>query len=68
MSYHHQSEDYNLTTALRQTSSGALLSWVFYVPLAVVGVPPLVFAVVRLVDLLYQFCDPYRTGRQARLV
>ncbi len=52
---HHQSEDYNLTTALRQTSSGALLGWMFYVPLAVVGVPPLVFAVVGLIDLLYQF-------------
>ena len=52
---HHQSEDYNLSTALRQTSSGALLGWVFYVPMAVAGVPPLVFAVVGLVDLLYQF-------------
>ena len=27
---HHQSEDYNLSTALRQTSSGWLVSWVFY--------------------------------------
>jgi sterol desaturase/sphingolipid hydroxylase (fatty acid hydroxylase superfamily) len=31
---HHQSEDYNLTTALRQTSTGFLLSWIFYLPLA----------------------------------
>ncbi len=52
---HHQSEDYNLSTALRQTSSGALLGWIFYVPMAVAGVPPLVFGVVALVDLLYQF-------------
>uniref|UniRef100_UPI003563E77F sterol desaturase family protein n=1 Tax=Hydrogenophaga sp. TaxID=1904254 RepID=UPI003563E77F len=52
---HHQSQDYNLSTALRQTSSGALLGWVFYVPMAVAGVPPLVFAVVALVDLLYQY-------------
>jgi len=52
---HHQSQDYNLSTALRQTSSGALLGWVFYVPMAVAGVPPLVFGVVALVDLLYQF-------------
>ena len=49
---HHQSEDYNLSTALRQTSSGSLLGWVFYVPMALAGVPPLVFAVVALVDLL----------------
>jgi alkylglycerol monooxygenase len=31
---HHQSEDYNLGTALRQTSSGFLLGWVFYLPMA----------------------------------
>jgi hypothetical protein len=52
---HHQSEDYNLSTALRQTSSGFLFGWLFYLPLALAGVPPLVFGVVALVDLLYQF-------------
>ena len=52
---HHQSEDYNLSTALRQTSSGWLVGWIFYLPMAIAGVPPLVFAVVALVDLLYQF-------------
>ena len=52
---HHQSEDYNLGTALRQTSSGFLFGWVFYLPLAVLGVPPLVFGVVALIDLLYQY-------------
>jgi sterol desaturase/sphingolipid hydroxylase (fatty acid hydroxylase superfamily) len=52
---HHQSEDYNLSTALRQTSSGFLLGWVFYLPMALAGVPPLVFGVVALVDLLYQY-------------
>jgi hypothetical protein len=52
---HHQSEDYNLSTALRQTSSGFLLGWVFYLPMALAGVPPLVFAVVALIDLLYQY-------------
>jgi alkylglycerol monooxygenase len=52
---HHQSQDYNLSTALRQTSSGAMLGWLFYLPMALAGVPPLVFAVVGLIDLLYQF-------------
>ncbi len=52
---HHQSQDYNLSTALRQTSSGALLGWLFYLPMALAGVPPLVFGIVALVDLLYQF-------------
>lgn len=52
---HHQSQHYNLSTALRQTSSGALFGWIFYLPMALAGVPPLVFGVVALVDLLYQF-------------
>ncbi len=52
---HHQSQQYNLSTALRQTSSGPLLSWIFYLPMALAGVPPEIFAIVALVDLLYQF-------------
>jgi sterol desaturase/sphingolipid hydroxylase (fatty acid hydroxylase superfamily) len=52
---HHQSEDYNLGTALRQTSSGFLLGWIFYLPMAVAGIPPVVFGVVALIDLLYQY-------------
>jgi sterol desaturase/sphingolipid hydroxylase (fatty acid hydroxylase superfamily) len=52
---HHQSQEYNLSTALRQTASGGLLGWLFYLPLALLGVPPLVFGIVALVDLLYQF-------------
>lgn len=52
---HHQSEEYNLSTALRQTSSGWLAGWVFYLPMAVLGFPPVVFATVALVDLLYQY-------------
>ena len=52
---HHQSQDYNLSTALRQTSSGALVGWVFYLPMALAGVPPIVFGTVALIDLLYQF-------------
>jgi sterol desaturase/sphingolipid hydroxylase (fatty acid hydroxylase superfamily) len=52
---HHSSEEYNLSTALRQTGTGFLFSWLFYLPMALAGVPPLVFVVVGLVDLLYQF-------------
>ncbi len=52
---HHQSDHYNLSTALRQTGSGALLSWLFYLPLALLGVPLKVFVIVALIDLLYQF-------------
>ncbi len=52
---HHQSEHFNLSTALRQTSSGFVFGWLFYIPMAVAGVPPLIFAVVALIDLLYQY-------------
>ncbi|HLA31719.1 MAG TPA: sterol desaturase family protein, partial [Pseudomonas sp.] len=54
-SVHHQSEEYNLSTALRQSSSGFLLGWLFYLPMALVGVPPLVFLSVAALNLLYQF-------------
>ncbi|WP_339490358.1 sterol desaturase family protein [Pseudomonas rhizophila] len=54
-SVHHQSEDYNLSTALRQTSTGFVLSWIFYLPLAVAGVPLVVFVSVAALNLLYQF-------------
>lgn len=54
-SVHHQSEDYNLSTALRQTSTGFVFGWAFYLPMAVLGVPLLVFVTVATVNLLYQF-------------
>lgn len=52
---HHQSEEFNLSTALRQTSSNFLLGWLFYLPMALLGYPPLVFVAVGLIDLLYQY-------------
>lgn len=52
---HHSSEDYNLSTALRQSSTSFLFAWMFYVPMAIAGVPPEMFVVVSLIDLLYQF-------------
>ena len=54
-SIHHSSEYYNLSTALRQSSSGVLLSWLFYIPMAILGVPPEMLVVVGLIDLLYQY-------------
>jgi alkylglycerol monooxygenase len=52
---HHQSQEYNLSTALRQTSSGALLGWIFYLPMAIAGIPPQVFVVAAVINLLYQY-------------
>ncbi len=52
---HHQSEEYNLSTALRQTSTGFLLSWLFYIPLFVAGIPAEVVVTVGSLNLIYQF-------------
>ena len=52
---HHQSEDYNLSTALRQTSSGFLFGWIFYTPLFFIGVPVEIMVTVGALNLIYQF-------------
>lgn len=52
---HHQSEDYNLTTALRQTSTGFLLGWIFYIPMYLLGIPAEVVVTVGSLNLIYQF-------------
>jgi sterol desaturase/sphingolipid hydroxylase (fatty acid hydroxylase superfamily) len=52
---HHQSEEFNLTTALRQPATGFLSGWIFYLPLALCGVPMSVYLVTGLVQLFYQF-------------
>ena len=52
---HHQGEEFNLSTALRQTSSGWLWKWVFYIPMFMVGIPGEVFFTVAAINLLYQF-------------
>jgi len=52
---HHSSEEYNLTTALRQTSVPNVIGWVFYLPLAFLGIDPIIFASVAALNLLYQF-------------
>lgn len=52
---HHQSEEYNLSVALRQGAFQALSSWIFYLPLAVFGFDPIQFVVVNQFQTLYQF-------------
>lgn len=52
---HHQSEEYNLTTALRQTSTSFLLAWIFYIPCFALGMPAEVFVTVASLNLIYQF-------------
>ena len=52
---HHQSEDYNLSTALRQTGTGAFITWIFFIPVFLIGVPSYVFVSVASINLIYQF-------------
>lgn len=52
---HHQSEEYNLTVALRQAWLQGAFSWVFYLPLAWMGFEPLAFVSVAGFQTLYQF-------------
>jgi sterol desaturase/sphingolipid hydroxylase (fatty acid hydroxylase superfamily) len=52
---HHSSEEFNLTVALRQSSLHGLMSWVFYMPLAFLGVPVTMWLVCHALNLVYQF-------------
>jgi hypothetical protein len=52
---HHSSEEYNLAVALRQSALGGVLSWIFYAPLALLGMPWEHFAVCYALNLVYQF-------------
>ena len=54
-SVHHHGEEFNLSTALRQTSTGWLWKWIFYLPMIMIGVPGEVFVTVAGVNLVYQF-------------
>jgi sterol desaturase/sphingolipid hydroxylase (fatty acid hydroxylase superfamily) len=52
---HHSSEEFNLSTALRQSWTNQFFYWIFYLPMAVVGIPVSVFATTALISALYQF-------------
>ncbi|KTD62316.1 sterol desaturase family protein [Legionella shakespearei] len=54
-SVHHQSEHYNLSVALRQGYFQTLTSWVFYLPLALLGFPTWMFVLVASINTIYQF-------------
>jgi alkylglycerol monooxygenase len=51
---HHQSEEFNLSTALRQTGTD-YLGFVFYIPLYLAGVPATAVITVGSLNLIYQF-------------
>ena len=52
---HHQSEEYNLSVALRQTSTGFIWGFPFYIPMAILGISPTFYLLAGGFNLLYQF-------------
>jgi sterol desaturase/sphingolipid hydroxylase (fatty acid hydroxylase superfamily) len=52
---HHSSQRYNLGTALRQTWTGSLYSFVFWMWMPLVGFPPVMILTMQAISLLYQF-------------
>jgi len=52
---HHQSEDYNLSVALRQSSFQVVWTFAFSLPIALLGFETYHFALVAALTTLYQF-------------
>lgn len=52
---HHQSEDYNLSVALRQSVFQKMFTFYFYFPLAIIGFDTEWFLLISAFNLLYQF-------------
>lgn len=52
---HHQSEEYNLTVALRQGFFQFVFSFPFYLPLALLGIHPAIFIIASQFNTIYQF-------------
>ena len=52
---HHSSEKYNLSTALRQTWSGSFYTFIWWIPLVIIGFHPVMILVQMSVSLLYQY-------------
>jgi len=53
---HHSSQHYNLSTALRQTWTGAIgFSFIFWLPLVLIGFPPEMVLMFSAISLVYQF-------------
>lgn len=52
---HHQSEEYNLSVALRQGVFQPFFFNFFYLPFAIIGFPPAVFAICAQLNTIYQF-------------
>ncbi len=52
---HHSSQKYNLSTALRQTWTGSFYTFIFWLPLIIIGFHPGMVLVQMSISLLYQY-------------
>ena len=52
---HHSSQKYNLSTALRQTWSGSFYTFIFWLPLILLGFHPIMMLMQMSISLLYQY-------------
>ena len=52
---HHSSQKYNLSTALRQTWSGSFYTFIWWIPLVIIGFHPVMILVQMSISLLYQY-------------
>ncbi|HLP51013.1 MAG TPA: sterol desaturase family protein [Chitinophagales bacterium] len=54
-SVHHQSEEYNLSVALRQSWFHNILAFAIFLPIPLMGFDPKIFGLAAVVQTLYQF-------------
>ncbi|WP_288956357.1 sterol desaturase family protein [uncultured Polaribacter sp.] len=52
---HHSSQKYNLSTALRQTWTGGFYTFIFWIPLILIGFHPIMVLVQMSISLIYQY-------------
>lgn len=52
---HHSGEDMNYGLAIRQSAFGETTTWIFFLPMALLGIPPQVYLGIALVQLVFQY-------------
>ena len=52
---HHSSQRYNLGTALRQSWTGSLTGWIFWMWMPLVGFTPVMIMTMQSISLIYQY-------------
>ena len=62
---HHHSEDFNLTTAFRQPITGGASSWLFFSPMAFLGLPLEVIVICNTIHIFYQFIVHTKLDRKS---